>query len=91
MQLRDKTNWTDSDELALMFRNTYAPTFYRQLHRYVHKSYRQHMAKETARNLLLRPASIRIGKLKKALSLFYYLPAAWLAKRKLKQLEIPAA
>ena len=91
MQLRDKTNWTDSDELALMFRNTYAPTFYRQLHRYVHKSYRQHMAKETARNLLLRPASIRFGKLKKALSLFYYLPAAWLAKRKLKQLEIPAA
>ena len=43
-QLRDKSNWTDSDELALMFRNTYAPAFYKQLHRYVHKSYRKHLA-----------------------------------------------
>ncbi|HEY2721013.1 MAG TPA: radical SAM protein, partial [Chitinophagaceae bacterium] len=38
--LKEKTNWTDSDELALMFRNTYQPAFYKQLHRYVHKTYR---------------------------------------------------
>ena len=35
-ELQEKTNWTDSDELALMFRNTYQPAFYKQLHRYVH-------------------------------------------------------
>lgn len=39
-QLREKTNWTDSDELALMFRNTYTPQFYKKLHRYVHFRFR---------------------------------------------------
>jgi hypothetical protein len=43
-ELKEKTNWTDSDELALMFRNTYAPAFYKQLHRYVHKNYRKQVA-----------------------------------------------
>jgi anaerobic magnesium-protoporphyrin IX monomethyl ester cyclase len=39
-QMKAKTNWTDSDELALMFKNTYEPEFYKQLHRYVHAYYR---------------------------------------------------
>jgi anaerobic magnesium-protoporphyrin IX monomethyl ester cyclase len=85
--LREKTNWTDSDELALMFRNTYAPAFYKQLHRYVHKSYRQHVAIETIRNLLIKPASLSFYKIKKAISLIYYTPATWLARQKLIALE----
>jgi anaerobic magnesium-protoporphyrin IX monomethyl ester cyclase len=40
-QLKQKANWTDSDDLALMFRNTYSPVFYRRLHRYVHAHYRK--------------------------------------------------
>jgi anaerobic magnesium-protoporphyrin IX monomethyl ester cyclase len=86
-QLREKTNWTDSDELALMFRNTYAPAFYKHLHRYVHKCYRKHLALEVIRNLVARPASARPGKIRKAASLLYYSPAAWLARIKLRQFE----
>ena len=86
-QLREKANWTDSDELALMFRNTYAPAFYKQLHRYVHKSYRQHVAIETIKNLLLKPASFNFYKIKKSISLIYYTPAAWLARQKLNKFE----
>jgi anaerobic magnesium-protoporphyrin IX monomethyl ester cyclase len=86
-QLKEKTNWTDSDELALMFRNTYAPAFYKQLHRYVHKSYRKHVAIETIKNLLLKPASLSFYKIKKAISLIYYTPSAWLARQKLNSLE----
>lgn len=41
-QLHKKTNWTDSDELVLMFKNTYSASFYKQLHRYAHKNYRKH-------------------------------------------------
>ncbi|MGZ3919354.1 MAG: B12-binding domain-containing radical SAM protein [Bacteroidia bacterium] len=44
-----KSNWTDSDDLQLMFRNTYSPEFYKHLHRYVHNTYR---AKQAA-NLLM--------------------------------------
>jgi len=36
-----KSNWTDSDELAMMFRNTYPPTFYKILHRLTHSIYRK--------------------------------------------------
>ena len=87
-QLIEKTNWTDSDELALMFRNTYAPAFYKQLHRYVHKSYRKHLALEAVKNLVAPPS---LRKIKKALLLIYYSPSAWIAKQKLEQLEIPAS
>lgn len=43
-QLSHKTNWTDSDELALLFRNTYPPAFYKILHRLVHSVYRKRKA-----------------------------------------------
>jgi radical SAM superfamily enzyme YgiQ (UPF0313 family) len=35
-----KTNWTDSDDLDLMFRGTYPPAFYRALYRFVHSDFR---------------------------------------------------
>lgn len=89
-QLNNKANWSDSDELALLFRNTYEPAFYKQLHRYVHKSYRKHLALEAIKHLLRKPAAIKFHKFKKAISLFYYSPAAWIAKQKLQQLEAPA-
>ena len=86
-QLQQKSNWTDSDELALMFRNTYAPEFYKQLHRYVHKNYRKHVALETIRNLAGKPASVTLKKLKKSLSVLYYYPATWLEKQRLQHLD----
>jgi len=39
-QLGKKSNWTDSDELALMFKSTFDPGFYKSLHRYIHKRFR---------------------------------------------------
>ena len=90
-ELKEKTNWTDSDELALMFRNTYAPAFYKQLHRYVHKTYRKHVAIEAIRNLFKQPDGFGFKQVKKALSYFYYLPTAWMAKQKLQQLETPVS
>jgi radical SAM superfamily enzyme YgiQ (UPF0313 family) len=89
--LREKSNWTDSDELALMFRNTYAPAFYKQLHRYVHKCYRKHLALEAIRKIMMKPASAGFRQMKKALSLLYYSPSAWLARQRLHQLEMPSS
>lgn len=39
-QLKTKANWTDSDDLDLMFENTYKKEFYKELHRYIHIRYR---------------------------------------------------
>jgi anaerobic magnesium-protoporphyrin IX monomethyl ester cyclase len=86
-ELKDKTNWTDSDELVLMFRNTYAPAFYKQLHSYVHKSYRKHIAMAHVKKLLARPFTASFFTVKKALSFLYYAPAAWVDKQKLNSLE----
>ena len=73
-QLQQKSNWTDSDELALMFRNTYAPAFYKQLHRYVHKSYRKHIAMEALKDLFNASTITKTKKIKKAMSFLYYSP-----------------
>jgi len=89
--LKEKTNWTDSDELALMFRNTYQPAFYKQLYRYVHRTYRMHLALENIRQLFSHPAKTSLKKIKKATSYFYYLPASFAAKIKLNALEKHAA
>ncbi|MGC4036821.1 MAG: radical SAM protein [Chitinophagaceae bacterium] len=86
-ELKGKTNWTDSDELVLMFQNTYSPEFYKQLHRYVHKSYRKHLAFKYIRNVFKEPASINFKAIKKAMSALYYMPASFIAKIKLSQLE----
>jgi radical SAM superfamily enzyme YgiQ (UPF0313 family) len=82
--LKEKTNWTDSDELALMFRNTYQPAFYKQLYRYVHKTYRMHLALENIRQLFLQPAKTSLKKLKKACILFLLSPCKYFGKSEIK-------
>ncbi len=59
-ELATKSNWTDSDELALMFKNTYSPEFYKRLHRYVHKRYRLAQARERRswKRLWFGPATV---------------------------------
>ncbi len=86
-QLREKTNWTDSDELALMFRNTYEPSFYKLLHRYVHRNYRKHLALQVIRNSFSGRKAFSRGLIKKSFSLLYYQMTAWMAKQKLNRYE----
>jgi anaerobic magnesium-protoporphyrin IX monomethyl ester cyclase len=86
-QLKNKTNWTDSDELALMFKNTYPPQFYKQLHRFVHKVYRRKQATESIKHIISEPFSTNSGEMKKALSILYYSPALYFNKFRLKKHE----
>jgi anaerobic magnesium-protoporphyrin IX monomethyl ester cyclase len=85
--LKKKTNWTDSDEMALMFTNTFPPSYYKQLHKYVHKNYHMHLAKNSFLKLIKNPLSTNANGIKKALSVLYYTPATFVEKLKLNQLE----
>ncbi|MCC8427182.1 radical SAM protein [Mucilaginibacter sp. UR6-11] len=85
--LKKKTNWTDSDEMALMFNNTFAPTYYKQLHRYVHQNYHMHLAKNSLLKLIKNPLGANAQSLKKALSVIYYSPATYIERLRLNQLE----
>lgn len=42
--LKQKANWTDSDELLMMYKGSFSPSFYKKLHRYVHKQFRAKQA-----------------------------------------------
>jgi anaerobic magnesium-protoporphyrin IX monomethyl ester cyclase len=86
-ELKEKTNWTDSDELQLMFRNTYPPAFYKQLHRYVHRSYRWHFALRQLTQSLARPAQFIQHGFRVAATIGWNWMAATVAKQKLKKLE----
>jgi len=87
--LKEKTNWTDSDELKLMFTNTYPPEFYKQLHRYVHKTYHWHLALREIRRVFSQPGRLTKAGLRLAASIAWYLPDAMIAGWRLKQLERP--
>jgi radical SAM superfamily enzyme YgiQ (UPF0313 family) len=85
--LKQKTNWTDSDEMALMFSNTYPPAFYKQLHRYVHQNYHKHLAIDSLSKLLAEPFNASANRVKKALSVLYYTPLTYIEKVKLNKAE----
>ena len=44
-QLGIKQNWVDSSDLAIMYRATYVPDFYRTLHAFVHAEFRARRAR----------------------------------------------
>jgi len=87
VDLRKKTNWTDSDEMALMFHNTFPPSYYKQLHRYVHQNYHKHLAKNSFVKLIRDPFRANGKSLRKALSVFYHAPATLVEGLKLRKLE----
>ncbi len=51
-ELGEKANWTDSDELAMMFSGTFNSDYYKALHRYLHRSFRSTQGKENLRKVL---------------------------------------
>ena len=84
-ELKEKTNWSDSDELALMFRNTFRPEFYKELHRYVHKIYRKKQAGNAIKHIIQAPFMTSGNDIKKACSILYYIPSSEVYKYRLKQ------
>ena len=86
-QLKDKSNWTDSDDLALMYRSTFKPQYYKKLHRYVHKVYRRKQGLINLKNIFLNPLRTNKRKLRSVLALLYYSPTSLIDSLQLKRLE----
>lgn len=49
-QLQHKQNWANSNDLAMMYKSTFSPSFYRQLHKHTHKVYRKEIAVRKIKN-----------------------------------------
>jgi radical SAM superfamily enzyme YgiQ (UPF0313 family) len=80
LELGDRANWVDSEDLAMLYRGPFTTAFYRHLHTVVHKEYR---SRKTW-------AALRQGKwvgLRPAASMIYHTLTLPLARRKLAALE----
>ncbi len=86
-QLREKTNWRDSNDLAMMFRGTFGKDYYRQLHRYVHSRYRKEKGFNDLKNIVRNPLTLTYRELKSCISTLYYIPATFTHHVRLKKLE----
>ena len=83
LDLKEKQNWIDSDDLALMFRGTFSPAYYRQLHRYVHKVYRFRKGLMMLWLLLTRKAAFGWTQVRQVVLLWYYGPGILIDRCKL--------
>jgi anaerobic magnesium-protoporphyrin IX monomethyl ester cyclase len=86
-QLQLKQNWTDSDDLDMMFQGTFSRNFYRQLHRYIHSVYRTHRGYASFRKLLRSPFRLTYRDVRSGLAAAYFIPAAITQRIKLKLLS----
>lgn len=59
-ELHEKSNWTDSDELAMLFRNTFPPAFYKELQRYLHRRFRSRQGLLALKKILKSPSRKKI-------------------------------
>jgi anaerobic magnesium-protoporphyrin IX monomethyl ester cyclase len=87
-QLAEKKNWTDSDDLAMLYQSTYPMAYYKILQRYVHSRYRIQRGANRLKDILKKPA-IYGSDFRKILSMIYNVPVSWLHAYRLRQLSSP--
>lgn len=85
--LKLKANWTDSDDLAMLFKGTFNSKFYKKLHRYVHKEYRKSQGLQAIKHVINMSFSHTKREWKSMLLLGYYMFTAFLYKVQLKRME----
>lgn len=59
LELGAKQNWTDSDDLAMMYHGTYSTDYYRILYRVTHHELRRLHAERKLKRALIQPQTIR--------------------------------
>ena len=74
--LHHKSNWKDSDDLDMMFKNRFPASFYKQLQRYVHYRYRIKKGILSLKHLFSEPLPINRERVKPILSMTYNAPRA---------------
>lgn len=84
--LNKKANWSDSNDLALMYKGTFSPDYYRRLHQYVHRLFRRRQRIRSLRSTFFKLSSLNTNKLREIASIIYYYPAIYFDRKKLKKL-----
>ena len=93
-ELGQKQNWTDSADLAMMYRGTYSTEFYRTLYQTVHHEFRGRRALAELARAVRRPLHLQPRHVRLAASVPAHFVRLHLTRRALARLEhqpIPAA
>ncbi|MBI3733871.1 MAG: B12-binding domain-containing radical SAM protein [Chloroflexi bacterium] len=72
LELGEKTNWVDSNDLAMLYHGPFPQTFYRTLHTVVHREFRMRRALRAVGAALRHPVTLRPAHLKRAASIPYH-------------------
>ncbi|RLD60235.1 MAG: radical SAM protein [Bacteroidetes bacterium] len=86
--LKEKANWTNSDDLSLMFKNNYSPEYYKVLHRYIHKKFRRKQGLQKIIAFLKNPLKNKTGIVRSTVATLYHIPGIMLYRLKLNMLEL---
>ena len=89
-ELIEKQNWTDSDDLAMMYVSTFPQPYYKILQRYVHSRFRIQRGINRLKQLFHQSIVDRQD-FRKIASMIYNIPVSWILFLRLKQLEHYAA
>jgi anaerobic magnesium-protoporphyrin IX monomethyl ester cyclase len=73
-EMGEKKNWTDSDDLSMMYRGTFSPQFYKQLHRYVHHSFRIQQGFTYLQHFIFLKNVPTMREIRRIVLILYYLP-----------------
>lgn len=87
IQLKDKQNWSDSNDLAMMFTGTFNQEFYRKLHSYTHKVFQKGKAFDALKKGMKNPLRLSKVELMKIVKLPYYMIFGWKEKLELSKME----
>jgi anaerobic magnesium-protoporphyrin IX monomethyl ester cyclase len=73
-EMGPKKNWTDSDDLAMMYRGTFSAEFYKRLHRYIHRRFRMKQGLRYVKQFAGREKTLSRKEMRRIILLGYYLP-----------------
>ena len=85
--LKTKSNWSDSDDLAMMFRNTFKPAYYKKLHHLIHRIYRRSKAINSIKKVIVDPLSVSPAIFRTGLTYFYYSAQIFVDTISLRRIE----
>lgn len=86
-QLSEKRNWKDSEELAMMFNNSFNTAYYRHLHKYIHILYRQRKGFSNLWKMVKQPSRVDRKGIRSWIAALYLIPRALWLKQKLERLQ----
>lgn len=86
-QLGAKQNWTDSDDLAMLYKGPFTTAFYRQLHKVLHKEFRTRKDWVALKHLARRPREFNRKQLRRMAAMVYHASTLPIARHRLNWLE----